>query len=384
LHAMKIIHRDVKSGNILLTNQAEVKIADFGISAQIVNSDKVNEPVGSPFWMAPEVILESDYDEKCDIWSLGITIIEMAEGFPPNHMMHPFRALFMIPKKDPPTFANPFNWSPDMVDFVALCLKKEPSERPSALDLLNHPFVKSAPGPEVLRTVVISYMKARKEKKDTERKEKEKRELQKQKRESEMLEKIEQLENIDDIEKRETVPSEANADTGDSGTNYRTVYIYNTLKDSGEVFAQRRTLHQALQKQQQEQIQKNTLQDSTDSFWAPVTLSYNASTDSIATEYQNSLQKSADERLKEPEPQLKDNKRLDDMQNLLIDLKIEICRVREEVSSQNANVRSELQDLKEKLQTLTNLLVGNSPTISPLKSRSLTELQPKKDSPSKR
>jgi len=100
LHDKKIIHRDIKSGNILLTMAGGVKIADFGVSAQLSSiSSKRDTMIGAPFWMAPEVIKEEKYDSKADIWSLGISTIEMAEGRPPNSDIHPMRAIFMIPEK---------------------------------------------------------------------------------------------------------------------------------------------------------------------------------------------------------------------------------------------------------------------------------------------
>jgi len=144
LHGRKYIHRDVKAGNILLTRNGIVKIADFGVSAQLTTiHSKRDTAIGAPFWMAPEVIKEEQYNGKADIWSLGISVIEMAEGKPPHHEIHPMRAIFMIPAREPPTLQNPAKWSPEMVDFVAKCLVKDPSKRMSADELLSHPFVKA-------------------------------------------------------------------------------------------------------------------------------------------------------------------------------------------------------------------------------------------------
>lgn len=97
--------------------------------------------IGTPYWMAPEVIMEDMYDNRADIWSLGITIIEMAEGEPPLEEMHPMRAIFQIPKRDSPNLKDPNKWSALMVDFLTKCLIKNPENRPRAIELLNHPFI---------------------------------------------------------------------------------------------------------------------------------------------------------------------------------------------------------------------------------------------------
>ena len=144
LHGVaNVCHRDIKCGNVLLTVDGHVKLADFGVSAELTNTlNKRKTVVGSPYWMAPEVIRESHYDGRADVWSLGITAIEMAEGAPPHANLHPLRAIFVIPTKPAPTLADPDNWSPAMLDFVRCCCQKDPNQRHDSALLSQHPFVK--------------------------------------------------------------------------------------------------------------------------------------------------------------------------------------------------------------------------------------------------
>lgn len=144
LHGVaNVCHRDIKCGNVLLTTEGHVKLADFGVSAELTNTmNKRKTVVGSPYWMAPEVIRESHYDGRADVWSLGITAIEMAEGAPPHANLHPLRAIFVIPTKPAPTLADPDYWSPEMLDFVRCCCQKDAAQRCDSALLSSHPFVK--------------------------------------------------------------------------------------------------------------------------------------------------------------------------------------------------------------------------------------------------
>ncbi|XP_026152300.1 myosin-IIIb isoform X1 [Mastacembelus armatus] len=155
LHNNRIIHRDVKGNNILLTTEGGVKLVDFGVSAQLTSARlRRNTSVGTPFWMAPEVIAceqqyDYSYDARCDVWSLGITAIELADGDPPLADMHPVKALFKIPRNPSPTLRNPGQWCRSFSHFIGQCLIKDFEARPSVTHLLEHPFIKQAHGKDV-------------------------------------------------------------------------------------------------------------------------------------------------------------------------------------------------------------------------------------------
>jgi len=155
LHSIRTIHRDIKAGNILLTTNGECKLADFGVSAELVHTmSKRQTLIGTPYWMAPEVLQQTQYDTKADIWSLAITAIELAESAPPHASIHHLRAIFVIPKSDPPTLKQPQKWSEDFHSFLKVCLVKEPSKRPTATELFQHPFIAKAKGKEVISQLV--------------------------------------------------------------------------------------------------------------------------------------------------------------------------------------------------------------------------------------
>ncbi|KAI4882075.1 hypothetical protein NFI96_028334 [Prochilodus magdalenae] len=160
LHEIKVIHRDLKAGNILLTLNGEVKLADFGVSAKNTKTlQRRDSFIGTPYWMAPEVVMcetskDRPYDYKADIWSLGVTLIEMAQIEPPNHEMNPMRVLLKIAKADPPTLMQPSKWSPEFSDFLKHALDKNVDNRWSAAQLLQHPFVSSVTDNKPLRDLI--------------------------------------------------------------------------------------------------------------------------------------------------------------------------------------------------------------------------------------
>ncbi|XP_041119431.1 TRAF2 and NCK-interacting protein kinase isoform X8 [Polyodon spathula] len=177
LHQHKVIHRDIKGQNVLLTENAEVKLVDFGVSAQLDRTvGRRNTFIGTPYWMAPEVIAcdenpDATYDFKSDLWSLGITAIEMAEGAPPLCDMHPMRALFLIPRNPAPRLKSK-KWSKKFQTFIDSCLVKNHGQRPSTEQLLKHPFIRDQTNERQVRIQLKDHIdrtkKKRGEKDETE------------------------------------------------------------------------------------------------------------------------------------------------------------------------------------------------------------------------
>ncbi|XP_071243765.1 mitogen-activated protein kinase kinase kinase kinase 4-like isoform X9 [Salvelinus alpinus] len=177
LHAHHVIHRDIKGQNVLLTENAEVKLVDFGVSAQLDRTvGRRNTFIGTPYWMAPEVIAcdenpEATYDYRSDLWSTGITAIEMAEGAPPLCDMHPMRALFLIPRNPPPRLKSK-KWSKKFCSFIEGSLVKNYNQRPPTEQLLKHPFIRDQPNERQVRIHLKDHIdrtkKKRGEKDETE------------------------------------------------------------------------------------------------------------------------------------------------------------------------------------------------------------------------
>ncbi|XP_016128725.1 TRAF2 and NCK-interacting protein kinase-like [Sinocyclocheilus grahami] len=169
LHHHKVIHRDIKGQNVLLTENAEVKLVDFGVSAQLDRTvSRRNTFIGTPYWMAPEVIAcdenpDATYDYKSDLWSLGITAIEMAEGAPPLCDMHPMRALFLIPRNPAPRLKSK-KWSKKFQSFIESCLVKNHNQRPSTEQLLKHPFIRELPNERQIRIQLKDHIDRTKKK----------------------------------------------------------------------------------------------------------------------------------------------------------------------------------------------------------------------------
>ncbi|XP_035568047.1 nik-related protein kinase isoform X2 [Canis lupus familiaris] len=148
LHAHRVIHRDIKGQNVLLTHNAEVKLVDFGVSAQVSRTNgRRNSFIGTPYWMAPEVIdCDEDprrsYDYRSDVWSVGITAIEMAEGAPPLCNLQPLEALFVILRESAPKVKSS-GWSRKFHNFMEKCMIKNFLFRPTSANMLHHPFVQN-------------------------------------------------------------------------------------------------------------------------------------------------------------------------------------------------------------------------------------------------
>eukprot|EP01125_Pyxidicula_operculata_P020160 TRINITY_DN73_c0_g1_i1.p1 TRINITY_DN73_c0_g1~~TRINITY_DN73_c0_g1_i1.p1 ORF type:complete len:1023 (-),score=327.02 TRINITY_DN73_c0_g1_i1:528-3596(-) len=164
IHSLNRIHRDIKSDNLLLNTEGAVKIADFGYAAQLTdNKEKRKTIVGTPYWMAPELIRGQEYTDRVDIWSLGIMIMEMAEGEPPYMEYPPLRALLHITTKGIPDLRDPDQWSAEFQEFVSRCLDINQDNRPDAKELLTHPFIKKAADPRQIVQVIYDARESKKQ-----------------------------------------------------------------------------------------------------------------------------------------------------------------------------------------------------------------------------
>ncbi|XP_014874268.1 mitogen-activated protein kinase kinase kinase kinase 4-like isoform X2 [Poecilia latipinna] len=173
LHSHHVIHRDIKGQNVLLTENAEVKLVDFGVSAQLDKTiGRRNTFIGTPYWMAPEVIAcdenpDATYDYRSDLWSLGITALEMAEGAPPLCDMHPMRALFLIPRNPAPRLKSK-KWSKRFLSFIDSCLVKNHIHRPATDALLKHAFIRDLANERQVRIMLKDHLDRTRKKREKE------------------------------------------------------------------------------------------------------------------------------------------------------------------------------------------------------------------------
>jgi len=166
IHSLHRIHRDIKSDNVLIGSTGEIKLADFGYAVQLsAEAEKRQTVCGSPYWMAPEVILGQQYGKEVDIWSLGIMLMECCDLEPPYILESPSKALVLISTKPVPPLRHPDKWSPELRQFRDLCLNRDPKIRPEAIELLMHTFLRRTCMPKEFKEMLIDRQK--KNKKET-------------------------------------------------------------------------------------------------------------------------------------------------------------------------------------------------------------------------
>jgi len=145
MHTCHRIHRDIKTDNVLIGEDGSVKLADFGFAIQLTQEENKRKTlIGTPYWMAPEIIQKQAYGIEVDIWSVGILILELTEGEPPYMKFPQAKALFLISTQTPPTFKKPKKWTAEFKNFLGSCLQKDPSKRSTSVQLLKHAFTLTA------------------------------------------------------------------------------------------------------------------------------------------------------------------------------------------------------------------------------------------------
>ncbi|CAG8784076.1 30809_t:CDS:2, partial [Racocetra persica] len=168
LHSQRRIHRDVRSDNVLLNARGDIKLADFGHAAQLIDTEPHRKSfIGTPYWMAPEVIKTLPYDTKVDIWSLGVLLIEMAEGAPPYMDMPPLKAISLIVQKGLPDLSNPEQWSDAFKDFIASCTEADVSKRKTAEEMLSHPFLEHVSTSSDFQQIIEKYRQSEAEREES-------------------------------------------------------------------------------------------------------------------------------------------------------------------------------------------------------------------------
>ncbi|CAG8457462.1 13291_t:CDS:2 [Gigaspora rosea] len=168
LHSLQRIHRDVRSDNVLLNVRGDIKLTDFGHAVQLTDTEPHRKSfVGTPYWMAPEVIKTLPYDTKVDIWSLGVLLIEMVEGAPPYMDIPPLKAISLIAQKGLPDLSNPERWSDSLKNFIASCTETDVSKRKTAKEMLSHPFLEHVSTSSDFQQIIKEYQQLEAEREES-------------------------------------------------------------------------------------------------------------------------------------------------------------------------------------------------------------------------